>query len=73
MTSDGVVSPRNMPYPAFERPSDGRSQFGMPAQDLLQHADRAQGRGRAEHRQDLAVPDSGERIGATTPARLPGL
>ena len=60
-------------HPAFERPSDGRSQFGMPAQDLLQHADRAQGRGRAEHRQDLAVPDSGERIGATTPARLPGL
>jgi hypothetical protein len=43
----------------------------MPAQDLLQHADRAQGRGGAEHRQDLA--DSGERIGATTPARLRGL
>jgi hypothetical protein len=42
----------------------------MPAQDLLQHADRAQGRSRAKHRQDLAVPDGGERIGATAPAGL---
>ena len=54
--------------PALEGAADAGAELGMAADDLLEEGDGPQARGGLEQRDDLAVPDTRERIGAPAPA-----
>src|SRR5690242_1569821 len=57
------------PDAAFQRAADALTELGVAATHLVEDADRAQiGRG-LKHRDDLAVPQGGERIGAAAAPR----
>ena len=59
------------PHPPFQRPAHAGADLRVPATDLVEHRDRTQPRCGLQHRDDLAVPDAGKRIGPTpAPGRL---
>ena len=58
------------PHPALERATDAAGEAWVPTLQLAQNGHRTELRGGLQHRQDLAVPDRGQRIGSTTRARL---
>ena len=55
--------------PSLQRAADADRQVGMPAAEFIEQCHRPQPRGGLQHRQDLAVPDRGERVGPAPVAR----
>src|SRR5438105_4833147 len=62
------------PHAPFQRAPDAGADLGVAPPDLFENRNGAQTRGRLQHRDDLAIPNIGKRVGPSPATRrlLPG-